>query len=72
MSGKGKPKKPAQERLGEDGERFFAALDELVSAAEDFLARIDGITTEEFSKGGERMQRERLRNALLRIGRGSE
>lgn len=64
--------KPATVKaLDEDGERFFAAVDEVFSAAEAFLARVDEITTKDFSRGGERMERERLRNALCRIGRGS-
>lgn len=36
-------------------------------AATALLARIDDITTEEFERGGERAEREALREALTRL-----
>jgi hypothetical protein len=42
-----------------------AGLGELPTAALALLLRIDGMTTEEFSRGGERVERERLRAALV-------
>lgn len=42
--------------------------DDLLTAARNLLARIDEITTEEFSKGGERVEREALRAVLAKMG----
>lgn len=43
---------------------------ELRAAAASFLARIDEITSEDFTKGGERSEREYLRSVLLKLGGG--
>ena len=40
----------------------------VVQAAVALLERVDSITTEDFSKGGERKQREALRVALTELG----
>ena len=42
--------------------------DAVIQAAAALLAKIDDITTEDFSRGGERDEREALRRALLAAG----
>ena len=42
----------------------------VVKAAEAFLKRIETMTSEECSRGGERRERELLRHALLNLKRG--
>lgn len=44
--------------------RLGARRLDVIAASRALLDRIDNITTEEFSRGGEREQRERLRKAL--------
>ena len=43
------------------------ALQNVTETARLFLARIDNITTEDFSKGGDRFEREVLRTALAAL-----
>ena len=40
---------------------------ELLKAAEALLQKLDEITTDSFSKGGERVERETLRAIIARI-----
>ena len=40
-------------------------MDKIITAATALLKRIDDITTEDFRKGGERAEREALREALV-------
>ena len=47
---------------------YIARLQRIELAARALLARIDDITTDEFQKGGERAERESLRDALAEIG----
>ena len=54
--------------LAEEIRRLTNADDELVSASAALLNKIDSITTEEFSKGAEREERETLRSVLAGIG----
>lgn len=44
------------------------ATAEALLAAVALLERIDAITTEEFARGAERKERERLRAALVKLG----
>lgn len=46
-----------------DNARSIAGLPELIEAARALLRRIDNLTSEEFSKGGEREEREALETA---------
>lgn len=43
---------------------------EMIAAARALLERLDTITTEEFARGGEREERERLRAALAALPGG--
>ena len=50
----------------------ISTQDELLRAAKATLDKLDNITTEEFSRGGEREEREALRAAVERIEREQE
>lgn len=50
----------------EDNARLIAAAPELLAAAIALLNKIDDITTEDFSKGGEREERETLREIIAK------
>lgn len=43
---------------------YIAKLQEIHIAAAAFLSRIDHITTQDFERGGDRVEREALRAAL--------
>ena len=42
-------------------------IEELTTAAAALLERLDNMTSEEFGRGGEQAQRERLRQALAAV-----
>lgn len=42
-------------------------VNRIIRAARALLARIDNITTDDFMRGGERLEREALRSALAAI-----
>lgn len=58
------------EKKGTNVDMTYRAITDLwrvAYAARDLINRIDDITTEDFSRGGERDEREALRKALLTV-----
>lgn len=50
--------------------RLFAAAPELLALAENLLVRLDNLTTQQFSIGGDKPEREALREIIARAKNG--
>jgi hypothetical protein len=57
----------ARRRAIEELARRAEAAGDLLSASRALLERLDNITTDAFSKGGEKLEREALRSAIKRL-----
>ena len=58
----------ARSSLAEADRQELRGLYVVLARATELLVRLDNITTEEFSQGGEREEREALRFALKALG----